>query len=115
MMPGHVQSFTGKCLALAAQRLAPSEPFTFHSEMPRCFGGSRRLSLLGRSKLEEEETSKTTMIFRVQLLVFSHCTKNVYNIVRDLQRMLLTNFSFRHELLSRMFISFAFFALSPFL
>lgn len=74
------------------------------------------LSLLGKgcvcvSNLEEKQISKATMTFRVQLLVFSHCTKNAYNIIRDFQRMLLTNFSFRHEPLSRVFISFAFFAL----
>ena len=107
-----MQSLT-VCLALAARRLTSSEPFTLRRtvKMPWCFA----VVLAGDggdvSKLEEEQISKTTMTFTVQLLVFSHCTKNAYNIVRDFQRMLLTNFSFRHELLSRVFISFAFFTL----
>lgn len=83
--------------------------------MPWCFGGSRLLPLLGGSKLEKEQIPKTTITFRVQFLVFSHCIKNAYNIVRDFQRMLLTNFSFRHEPLSWVFISFVFLTLSPFL
>lgn len=33
--PGHVQSFIGKCLALAAWRLAPSQPFTLRRRV-RC-------------------------------------------------------------------------------
>ena len=99
------------CFGSLKARIFRAVHFTQESERHWWFGGSRLLSLLAGSKLEEEQISKTTMTFRVQLLVFSHCTKNAYNIVRDFQRMLLTNFSFRHELLSRVFISFAFFAL----
>lgn len=114
VMWSHMQIFLGKCFASAALRSASLESFTLCRTV-RCPGaleGPDFYPCWGWVGLSWRKTRhpKTTLIFQSSACVFS-LFQECYNIIRDFQRMLLTNFSFKHELLSWVFISFAFFPL----